>query len=180
QSYRLIGYENRLLADQDFNDDKKDAGDMGAGHAVTALYEVVPVGAAAPAGQAPPVSPLKYQANTALAPAAKEPELLTVSVRYKAPLGSSSEKISAVVADHPLPFANASADHRFAVAVAEFGQILRGNKTLGGVTLAQVKNTASAALGPDATGDRRELVALIERASQISGTTTRDPLVRAE
>jgi len=180
QSYRLIGYENRLLADQDFNDDKKDAGDMGAGHSVTALYEVVPAGTAAPAGQAPPVSPLKYQSKTTLAPASAEPELLTVSVRYKAPLGNSSEKIAAIVLDHPVPFANASADHRFAVAVAEFGQILRGSTVIGAMKLEQAYRTAQAALGNDAAGDRSELVALIQRAEQISGATTREPLVRAE
>ncbi|HTQ02717.1 MAG TPA: von Willebrand factor type A domain-containing protein [Polyangiaceae bacterium] len=180
QSYRLIGYENRLLADQDFNDDAKDAGDMGAGHSVTALYEVVPVGAPAPSGQAPAVSPLKYQNGASLAPAAKEPELLTVSVRYKAPLGNTSEKIASVVVDRPVPFASASADHRFAVAVAEFGQILRGSKAVGRLGLEQARQTASTALGADAAGERRELVALIERAARISGDTTREPLVRAE
>lgn len=180
QSYRLIGYENRLLAEQDFNDDKKDAGDMGAGHAVTALYEVVPVGATAPAGQAPPASPLKYQTDPTLAPASAEPELLTVSVRYKAPLGNTSEKISAVVLDHPVPFANASADHRFAAAVAEFGQILRSSKAVGTLGLDQAKRTAALALGADATGDRRELLALIDRAIQISQTRQPNPLTSAE
>ena len=103
-----------------------------------------------------------------------------MSVRYKAPLGSTSEKLAAVVLDQPVPFANASPDHRFAVAVAEFGQILRGSKAIGGMQLDQAYRTAQAALGKDATGERGELVALIQRAGQISGAVTRDPLVRAE
>jgi Ca-activated chloride channel family protein len=166
-NYRLIGYENRLLADQDFNDDKKDAGDMGAGHAVTALYEVVPVGAAAPKGEAPPVSPLKYQRSGALAPAAAEAELLTVSVRYKAPAGDTSQKLVEVVPDRVVPFGSASADHRFAVAVAEFAQILRGSKAVRGLTLSDAERTASLALAADATGTRRELVSLIKRAEGL-------------
>ncbi|HWP08436.1 MAG TPA: von Willebrand factor type A domain-containing protein [Polyangiaceae bacterium] len=176
QSYRLVGYEDRLLADQDFNDDKKDAGDMGAGHSVTALYEVVPVGAPAPAGQPPAVSPLKYQSGSTLAPASSRSELLTVSVRYKAPQGNTSSKISEVVVDQPEPFASASADHRFAAAVAEFAQILRGSPAVAGQTLAGAKKMAQAALTADATGDRRELLSLIEHARGLG----KEPLSRAE
>jgi Ca-activated chloride channel family protein len=172
-SYRLIGYEDRLLADQDFNDDKKDAGDMGAGHSVTALYEIVPVGAATSGNQAPPVSPLKYQTSSVLAPAAADHELLTVSVRYKSPAGDTSQKLVAVVPDRVVPFANASADHRFAVAVAEFAEVLRGSKQMGHLTLEDAERAA--ALSADATGDRRELVSLIERAAslQSSGAVSR-------
>jgi len=176
QSYRLVGYEDRLLATEDFNDDKKDAGDMGAGHSVTALYEVVPVGAPAVAGQAPPVSPLKYQSGSTLAAASASPELLTVNVRYKAPQGNTSQKISAVVVDHPAPFASASADHRFAVAVAEFAQILRGTPAVAGQTLEGAKKMAASALTADATGDRRELLSLIDRARRLG----KEPLSRAE
>jgi len=176
QSHRLVGYEDRLLAARDFNDDKKDAGDMGAGHSVTALYEVVPVGAPVPAGQAPGVSPLKYQADTALAPAASRAELLTVSVRYKAPEGNVSRKLSEIVVDQPEPFASASADHRFAAAVAEFAQILRGSPAVAGQSLESAKKMAAAALTADASGDRRELVALIEKARGLGN----GPLSRAE
>jgi Ca-activated chloride channel family protein len=176
QSYRLVGYEDRLLATEDFNDDKKDAGDMGAGHSVTALYEVVPVGAPAPAGQAPAVSPLKYQAGSTLAPASANAELLTVSVRYKSPQGNTSQKISEVVVDLPEPFANASADHRFAAAVAEFAQILRGAPAVAGQTLEVAKKIAATALTADASGDRRELLSLIERARGLG----KEPLSRAE
>ena len=176
QSYRLVGYEDRLLATEDFNDDKKDAGDMGAGHSVTALYEVVPVGATAPAGQAPAVSPLKYQSGSTLAPASSSPELLTVSVRYKAPHGNTSQKVVEVVVDQPVPFATASTDHRFAVAVAEFAQILRGTPAVAGQTLDGAKKLAAAALTTDATGDRRELLSLIDRARGLG----KEPLSRAE
>jgi len=176
QSYRLVGYEDRLLAAQDFNDDKKDAGDMGAGHSVTALYEVVPLGAPAPPGQAPPVSPLKYQAGTAPSPAASRAELLTVSVRYKAPQGNTSQKLSEIVVDQPQPFASASADHRFAAAVAEFAQILRGSPAVTGQSLEGARKMAAAALTADASGDRRELLSLIERARSLG----KEPLSRAE
>jgi Ca-activated chloride channel family protein len=170
QSYRLIGYENRQLSAQDFNDDKKDAGDMGAGHSVTALYEVVPVGVPAPGTQAPAVSPLKYQKGTALSAAATGAELLTVAVRYKSPTGDQSSRIAEIVVDHPTPFAQASSDHRFAVAVAEFAQVLRGEKATAGLTLNDAKQTAAAVIGLDTTagGDRRELLALIERAQSMN------------
>src|SRR5262249_20680695 len=92
QSYKLIGYENRVLAKEDFNDDKKDAGEIGAGHSVTALYEVVPVGAPSP--DVPSVDPLKYQAAGTLAPAAAGAELMTVAVRYKLPSSDTSTKFS--------------------------------------------------------------------------------------
>src|SRR5206468_3571499 len=92
-SYKLIGYENRLLAKEDFNDDKKDAGEIGAGHAVTALYEVVPKGAAA----APPkTDPLKYQTAPGVALAAVSSELCTVNIRYKRPASETSQKFSRV------------------------------------------------------------------------------------
>ena len=149
---------------------------MGAGHSVTALYEVVSVGTPAPAGQAPPLSPLKYQTGGALAPAATEPELLTVSVRYKAPAGNTSQKVDAVILDHPVPFENATSDHRFAVAVSEFAQILGGSKAVGGLTLGTAERTASLAVAADATGDRRELVALIRRAEQLQAG---EPVTRA-
>jgi Ca-activated chloride channel family protein len=176
QSYRLVGYEDRLLATEDFNDDKKDAGDMGAGHSVTALYEVVPVGAPAPAGLAPAVSPLKYQSGSTLAAASANAELLTVSVRYKTPQGNTSQKISEVVVDLPEPFASASADQRFAAAVAEFAQILRGTPAVAGQTLEGAKQIAASALTADAAGDRRELLSLMERARALG----KDPLSRAE
>ena len=170
QSYRLVGYENRVLAKEDFNDDKKDAGDMGAGHTVTALYEVVPVGAKPARGQAPGVDPLKYQAPTALTEASARGELLTVAVRYKSPAGDTSQKMTHVVADSSVPFASASADQRFATAVAHLALVLRGSKALEGQTLAESRRLALAALGDTAPEDRRELIAMIDRARSLGSS----------
>ena len=110
QSYKLIGYENRLLAKEDFNDDQKDAGEMGAGHAVTALYEIVPKGDSAKGepARAPKTDPLKYQTAPAVAAAASSNELLTVSIRYKQPSSDTSTKFSRVVFDNVLPLAQSS------------------------------------------------------------------------
>jgi Ca-activated chloride channel family protein len=167
QSYRLVGYENRVLAKEDFNDDKKDAGDMGAGHTVTALYEVVPVGAKPVKGQAAGVDALKYQAPAALTEASTSGELLTVAVRYKAPASDTSAKMTHVVRDSAAPFASTSADQRFATAVAHFALVLRGSKALEGQTLADSRKLAVAALGDSGPDDRRELVAMIERAKAL-------------
>jgi Ca-activated chloride channel family protein len=167
QSYRLVGYENRLLAKEDFNDDKKDAGDMGAGHTVTALYEVVPVGVKAPKAQAAGVDPLKYQAPAALTEASARGELLTVAVRYKPPSGSESTKMTQVVVDSSVPFASASADQRFATAVAHFALVLRESKTLEGQSLADSRRLAVAALGDRAPEDRRELLGMIDKARAL-------------
>jgi Ca-activated chloride channel homolog len=164
QSYRLVGYENRLLAKEDFNDDKKDAGDMGAGHTVTALYEVVPVGAKPARALAPGVDPLKYQAPAALTEAATSGELLTVAVRYKPPTGDKSAKLTHVVPDSVVPFASASADQRFATAVAHFALVLRDSKAVAGQTLTESRRLAVAALGDHAPEDRRELVTMIDKA----------------
>jgi len=169
QSYRLVGYENRLLAKEDFNDDKKDAGDMGAGHTVTALYEVVPVGAKPARGTAPGVDPLKYQAPSTPSAAAASSELLTVNVRYKSPAGDTSKKLTHVVQDDAVPFVRASTDQRFAAAVAHFALVLRESKTLAGQTLVQSRRLAETALGDDAPADRRELLAMIDRARALSG-----------
>jgi Ca-activated chloride channel homolog len=167
-SYRLVGYENRLLAKEDFNDDRKDAGDMGAGHAVTALYEVVPKGAETPAGQAPAVGPLRYQKDGVLAEAAQRPELLTVSVRYKLPNESESSKLALPVLDRNVPFAEASQDHRFAAAVAEVAQVLRGSTAAGNATLDSARSIAASAIGADPAQTRRELLAFIDHAKRFS------------
>ena len=170
QSYRLVGYENRVLAKEDFNDDKKDAGDMGAGHTVTALYEIVPVGAKPAKGGAAGVDPLKYQAPSALTEASTSGELLTVAVRYKAPASDTSSKLTHVVRDSVAPFVSASADQRFATAVAHFALVLRGSKALEGQTLVDSRKLAVAALGDSGPDDRRELVAMIDRAKALGSS----------
>jgi Ca-activated chloride channel family protein len=169
QSYRLVGYENRVLAKEDFNDDKKDAGDMGAGHSVTALYEVVPSGAKAPKDQAKGVDPLKYQAPGTLTQASASGELLTVAVRYKVPSSNESARMTHVVADTTTAFASSSADQRFAAAVAHFALVMRGSKALAGQTLSESRRLAAVALGDSPPEDRRELMAMIERARSIRG-----------
>jgi Ca-activated chloride channel family protein len=167
QSYKLIGYENRLLAKEDFNDDKKDAGEIGAGHSVTALYEIVPKGAAAPVSST--VDALKYQSPGAPSPAAASSELLTVSVRYKPPQGDVSTKLSFVVADADKPLAQASDDHRFGVAVANVALVLRGSPDVKQSSLDAARALAAGALGRDPHGDRREFLSLIDEAKRLRG-----------
>jgi Ca-activated chloride channel family protein len=148
---------------------------MGAGHTVTALYEVVPVGASTPRGQAPGVDPLRYQAPPTLSREAASGELMTVAVRYQPPSGSQSTKLSHVVPDDAVPFASATADHRFAAAVAHFGLVLRESPTLAGQTLADSKKLAEVALTGDVPLDRRELAQMIDRASELGSRAVATP-----
>ena len=158
-SYRLIGYEHRLLAAQDFNDDTKDAGELGAGHTVTALYEIAPATRAA----TPAVDPLKYQT---VAPTSS-PELLTVKVRHQKPEGSASTLLSFPVTDRGTRFEAASEDTRWAAAVAEFGMILRDSRLKGTATLDTALTIATAAVGKDPGGYRAEFLSLIAAAKQV-------------
>ena len=137
-SYRLIGYEKRLLRKEDFNNDKVDAGEIGAGHTVTALYEVVPAGGGAtdPAASVPPVDPLKYQSPGSPATTAKtetnaSPEMVTVKLRHKKPDGETSELTEKSFTDNGSKFENAPPDLKFAAAVAEFGMLLRDSQFKG-------------------------------------------------
>lgn len=166
QAYRLIGYENRRLAAQDFNDDKKDAGELGAGHTVTALYEVVPPGVKR---ETPGVDPLKYQAPRAGAEPQGEAgrELLTVKFRYKKPSGGPSLLLSRPLADESREFAAASEDFRWAVSAAGFGLVLRDSKHRGDLSLAQVRTLAQGARGADDDGMRAEMIRLVERAELL-------------
>jgi Ca-activated chloride channel family protein len=172
-SWRLIGYENRVLAARDFRDDTKDAGDIGAGHHVTALYEVALVGEADDqAGGEPlkyaPVDPAA-DATAVQRPADTSAELLTVKLRFKQPEGSASVLREVPLADRGGEFAAASADFRFAAAVAGFGIILRGSEFRGSATLPWVARTAAAALGDDRGGWRTEFLDLVRRAETLSG-----------
>ena len=124
-AYRLIGYENRVLRNEDFNDDKKDAGEIGAGHTVTALYEIIPAGAEV---DAPSVDPLRYQQKPDPTRAASTSELATVKVRYKAPDGDVSRLITTVMQARPRAM---SPNLGFASAVAEFGMLLTGSEYRG-------------------------------------------------
>lgn len=163
-SWRLIGYENRLLADRDFNDDTKDAGDVGAGHTVTALYEIVPVG-----GGGPGVDPLRYQAPPAPAGVAHPDEMLYVKIRYKSPGSDTSRLFSLAVKGDAVAWGAAPADFRFAAAVAGFGMLLRDSAHRGAWTLEDVLRAAEAALGEDREGYRAEFVDLVRRARELRG-----------
>ncbi|HEY4102258.1 MAG TPA: von Willebrand factor type A domain-containing protein [Polyangiaceae bacterium] len=164
-SYRLIGYEDRVLAKEDFNDDRKDAGDMGAGHSVTALYEVIPKGEP---GTPQKTDPLKYQTSATSAPAAASSELCTVNIRYKAPNSERSQKFSRVVTDANTPAAQASPDFRFGVAVAEVALVLRGAPGLSHASLDSARALAEGALGNDTNGERHEFISLLAKAKSLS------------
>lgn len=161
QSYRLVGYESRMLEKEDFNDDAKDAGEMGAGHTVTALYEVVPVGVK---GNIPgSVDDLKYQKSVGTSQNVAytdSPELLTVKLRYKQPDGDKSEKIEIPLVDEG--GSKVSDDFKFASAVAMFGQQIRNSDFKGEGSYDKVINLAKSGYGEDAQGYRREFVRLVE------------------
>ncbi|MDC0716049.1 vWA domain-containing protein [Nannocystis bainbridge] len=163
--YRLIGYENRTLTAEQFNDDKKDAGELGAGDSVTALYEVVPAGRPVP-GVA--VDNLKYQRPAGPADA----ELLTIKVRYKQPEGDKSTKFESPVQDARTEWAEASPQLRLAAAVAAFGLKLRGSPSLDNFDLAAARAWAHSAELPDPEGHRREFVALVDKARQLMDRET--------
>ncbi|HEX5447269.1 MAG TPA: VWA domain-containing protein [Pirellulales bacterium] len=164
-AYRLIGYENRLLRSEDFNDDAKDAGEIGAGHTVTALYELAPAGEDA---GVPAVDELKYQRTIEPSEAAASDELLTLKLRYKEPDGQQSKLISTVVHPSDQSFAQASEDFRFASAVAGFGLVLRGSPHRGELTLAAVHELAAASRGADEHGYRAEFLGLVKQAERLS------------
>ncbi len=169
-SYRLIGYEKRMLRKEDFNNDKVDAGEIGAGHTVTALYEVVPVGAAInPAAPAPPVDPLKYSSSekSTSAQSPSSNEMLTVKLRYKKPDGDRSELLENAVTDTSTKFENAPADLKFAAAVAEFGMILRDSDYKGDGTFAAVLEWAKEGKGKDLNGYRSGFIELVRKAQSL-------------
>ncbi|HWW77426.1 MAG TPA: VWA domain-containing protein [Pyrinomonadaceae bacterium] len=169
--YRLIGYENRLLADRDFNDDRKDAGEIGAGHTVTALYEIVPAGQRV---ENPGVDELKYREPEQTRQEVGANELLTVKLRYKEPDGDVSKPLNVGVPDSGASFQNASADFKFAAAVAEFGMLLRGSRYRGQSSFDNALELARASAGADLRGYRAEFVGLVETARRLSPHGTSD------
>ncbi len=167
-SYRLIGYENRMLEARDFNDDKKDAGEIGAGHTVTALYELTPVG---PTTAMREVDPLKYQTSS-LTEAAGSGELFTLKLRYKKPDGKKSELLTYTVNDDPADIAKASADFKFAAAAAGFGMLLRDSPHKGDADFDTVLELARQGRGPDRHGHRKEFLEVVEQARRIIKVST--------
>jgi Ca-activated chloride channel family protein len=160
-AYRLIGYENRVLRAEDFNNDQKDAGEIGAGHSVTALYELVPAGGEA---ATPKVDELKYQRIPDATDAAASDELVTLKLRYKQPDGDASELIERAVQDGKESDAQASEDFRFATSVAGFGLLLRGSQFKADLTWGAVLELADASRGADENGYRAEFVELAKKA----------------
>jgi Ca-activated chloride channel homolog len=165
QAYRLIGYENRLLAKEDFTNDQVDAGEIGAGHTVTALYEVIPTGVELPAGLGS-TEALKYQ-QPAGPVLPNHAEMLTVKIRYKEPDGTTSRPLAFPLTDSGARFEKASADFKFAAAVAGFGMLLRDSPHKGGLTLGDVTTWAQAGIGSDPGGYRNQFLGLIQRAGQL-------------
>jgi Ca-activated chloride channel family protein len=179
QAYRLIGYENRLLAKEDFNDDTKDAGELGSGHTVTALYEVIPVGVKSSFLR--DVDKLKYQQEPErLSRTTQTDEIMTVKFRYKAPDGDVSKLIEHPLRDQELKLNATSANFRFAAAVAEFGMLLRNSAFVSEASFDQVIELARKARGNDEEGYRAEFIRLVENAGALAATkkTTQTDLSR--
>jgi len=164
KSYRLIGYENRLLNKEDFNDDTKDAGELGAGHTVTALYEVVP--AEVEEELTASVDPLRYQEQN-LTAKANSKEWLTVKFRYKPPQSDSSLLMVSSYSKKARSFKKASENLRFASAVAGFGMLLMDSKYKGSLNFDAVLKQAKASKGKDEEGYRAEFISLVKKASLL-------------
>lgn len=162
QAYRLIGYENRKLNDEDFNDDKKDAGELGSGHTVTALYEIIPVGVESEFVK--DIDPLKYQSNNDAVVSNSE-ELLTVKFRYKEPDGTKSKLITQVVENE---VGRSGENLNWSMAVAGFGMLLRDSDFKGDLTYTSVLSLAKSAKGADEFGYRREFIELVDLAKNMS------------
>lgn len=162
ESYRLIGYENRLLNNEDFDDDKKDAGELGSGHTVTALYEIVP----AKKGSEMSGS-LKYQ-NTEIKPSAlSADEMATVKFRYKKPDSDKSILLEEIIPEKTVATSKTSANFRFSAAVAGFGMLLRNSEFKGNLTWKSVTEMAESAKGVDKNGYRSEMIQLVKLAQHL-------------
>ncbi len=159
QAYRLIGYENRMLKSEDFNNDKKDAGELGSGHTVTALYEIIPVGVESKFFK---VDELKYQAMKIDAKASKTNELMTVKFRYKKPDGGVSKLIVHPLVDNNISIEKTSDNYRWAASVASFGMLLRQSEFLNGFSEDGILRLAQSAKGEDKEGYRTEFISLVK------------------
>ena len=167
QGYRLIGYENRMLNKEDFNNDKKDAGELGSGHTVTALYEVIPAGIRS--GYLEKVDSLKYQSNIVpLSPSSHSGEIMTVKFRYKKPDGDVGQLIEHPVSDQGNSFVSTSDNFRFAAAVSEFGMLLRNSEFKSNSSFTDVLKIARKAKGSDEEGYRAEFIHLVENAQTLA------------
>ncbi len=174
KGYRLVGYENRLLNDEDFNDDKKDAGEMGAGHTVTALYEVIPAGSDESLKS---IDPLKYQSSREKTKATEKvradlsTELMTLKLRYKKPDGNTSTKVEIPVKGNVLDMEETSDNFRFSAAIAEFGLILRNSQYKEDASMEHVIAMAKNSRGEDEEGYRSEFLKLVKLADTMKDWT---------
>lgn len=182
-SYRLVGYENRNLKNEEFNDDKKDAGDIGAGHSVTALYEIIPVGVASEAPDSNKIDSLKYQkvdkepkASAMVVLDQKSNEWLTVKLRYKKPDGDVSTKMEFPLHEENTTFSKSSESFRFASAVALFGMILRKSEFLKDGNLNQVVDIAKNAKGEDPNMYKSEFIDLVKSVQKIGVSQSSNPV----
>ncbi|MBL7741820.1 MAG: VWA domain-containing protein [Chitinophagaceae bacterium] len=166
QAYRLVGYENRMLAAEDFNDDTKDAGELGSGHTVTALYEIIPAGVKDEFSKS--VDPLKYQNNIPQIVSSHTNEMLTIKLRYKKTDEDVSKLITQTVTDSQTGLANTSDNFRFSAAVAEFGLLLRNSAYKQQSSFQQVINMAKSAKGKDENGYRAEFIQLVQAATSLA------------
>ena len=176
EAYRLLGYENRALRPEDFNDDLKDAGDMGAGHTVTALFELVPRGGTVPG---PSVDPSVFQPaapRSPAPPASSGNDLLVLRLRYKLPDSATSTRMDVPFSDRSVAFSSTDPDFRFAAAVAAFGMLLKDSPYRGDATLGWVLDTATTSRGPDRGSYRAEFLSLVQKAIalQTRGNGTAD------
>jgi len=164
QAYRLIGYENRMLRAEDFKNDKKDAGEIGAGHTVTALYEIIPTGIDA---RIAGVDSLKYQTNQVRREAFASNELMTVKLRYKPPAEDVSKLVAHTVADSNEYIAAASNNLKFSAAVAQFGMLLTDSRFKANSAYSNCLALAREAKGEDLEGYRSEFISLVERSESL-------------
>ncbi|MEO6134500.1 MAG: von Willebrand factor type A domain-containing protein, partial [Ginsengibacter sp.] len=169
--YRLIGYENRALNNEDFNDDKKDAGELGSSHTVTALYEIIPNGVKSEFLK--DIDPLKYHVKKSTKANAFDDEIVTIKFRYKEPQKGTSELISATVKDKPIELKNTSDNFRFAASVAGFGMVLRDSEYKGNFDFAKVLTLANGAKGNDLEGYQNEFIGLVKKAAKLSNELVR-------
>jgi Ca-activated chloride channel homolog len=166
QAYRLIGYENRLLNKEDFNNDQKDAGELGSGHTVTALYEVIPVGVESSFTEN--VDELKYQRMRKTEKIETSGEIMTIKFRYKEPDGKKSKLLVHTVMNESVPLDETSENFRFATAVAQFGMLLRNSEFKADASYDKVLKLAVSAKGSDEEGYRAEFIKMVQTVASIA------------
>ncbi len=165
KAYRLIGYENRVMAKEDFDDDKKDAGELGAGHTVTALYEIVPANSN---WEVRTADNLKYQTTVLNENANVNNEIMTIKFRYKPPKSDKSIKLEYPIANEIVELSLTSDNFKFSAAVAAFGMLLRDSKFKNNATYDMVSDLAKKGIGSDVNGYRAEFISLVKTAELLN------------